>query len=170
MVANGTLLVEFQTLAIRVFRVQHLFITGVPFCEHIEPIPETGSAHMEKPAMKKILLATLAAIIASGAVLTSVQTASAQYYDGPYRYDRRGPPPPPYRDPPRRHRDHDGRIIAGGIAAGVLGGIIGGALANSGPRYVEPPPPPPPRCWFEDRQIRNAYDGGWHTESFRVCQ
>ncbi len=122
--------------------------------------------------MKKFLLTTLAAVIASGAVLTSVQPASAQYYDGPYRYDRRGPPPPPYRDPPRRHRDRDnGRIIAGGIAAGVLGGLIGGALArDSGPRYVEPPPPPPPRCWFEDRQVRNAYDGGWHMESMRVCQ
>ncbi|SCX00956.1 hypothetical protein DSM25558_0203 [Agrobacterium sp. DSM 25558] len=122
--------------------------------------------------MRKILLTMLAAVIAGGAVLTSVQTASAQYYDGPYSYDRRGPPPPPYRDPPRRHRDHDnGRVIAGGIAAGVLGGIIGGALArDSGPRYVEPPPPPPPRCWFEDRQVRNAYDGGWHMESMRVCQ
>ncbi|NTF31752.1 hypothetical protein [Rhizobium skierniewicense] len=117
--------------------------------------------------MKKFLLTTLAAVIASGAILTSVQPASAQYYDGPYRYDRRGPPPPPYRDPPRRHRDHDnGRIIAGGIAAGVLGGLIGGALArDNGPRYVEPPP----RCWFEDRQVRNAYDGGWHMESMRVC-
>ena len=122
--------------------------------------------------MKKILLATLAAVIASGAVLTSVQTASAQYYDGPYRYDRRGPPPPPYRDPPRKQRHHgNGSVIAGGIAAGILGGVIAGALANdNGPRYVEPPPPPPPRCWFEDRQVRNSYDGGWHMESMRVCQ
>lgn len=120
--------------------------------------------------MKKILLTALAGVMASSAVLASVQTASAQYYDGPPRYDRRGPPPPPYRDPPRRHRNHDGSIIAGGIAAGVLGGLIGGALArDSGPRYVEPPPPPP-RCWFEDRQVRNAYDGGWHMESIRVCQ
>lgn len=152
------------------FCVQHLFINCVPFYWHIEALPHNGSAHMEKPAMKKILLTALAGVIASGAVLASVQTASAQYYDGPYRYDRRGPPPPPYRDPPRRHRDHDGRVIAGGIAAGVLGGIIGGALArDSGPRYVEPPPPPP-RCWFEDRQVRNAYDGGWHMESIRVCR
>jgi len=122
--------------------------------------------------MKKILLTAIAAVIAGGAVFTSAQTASAQYYDGPYRYDRRGPPPPPYRDPPRRHKHHDnGAAIAGGIAAGVLGGLVAGAIVNdSGPRYVEPPPPPPPRCWFEDRRVPNAYDGGWHMESLRVCQ
>ncbi|QCI97889.1 hypothetical protein [Agrobacterium larrymoorei] len=122
--------------------------------------------------MKKILLSALAAVIAGGAVFASAQTASAQYYDGPYRYDRRGPPPPPYRDPPRRHKHHDnGATIAGGVAAGLLGGIVAGALINdNGPRYVEPPPPPPPRCWFEDRRVPNSYDGGWHTESFRVCQ
>ena len=120
--------------------------------------------------MKKTLLTSLAALIALGSVLSVPQTASAQYYDGPYRYDDRGPPPPPYRDPPRRHRHHNnGAVIAGGVAAGLLGGLIGGALANSGgPRYVEPPPPPP-RCWFEDRRVPNAYDGGWHSESFRVC-
>lgn len=159
--------------------IQHLFITAMPFSNNTETTPGNGSAHTEKPAMKKIVVTAFAAIIASGVVLTSAQTASAQYYDGGPRYydsgpryDRRGPPPRPYRDPPRKHRDRDnGRIIAGGIAAGVLGGIVGGALAGgNGPRYVEPPPPPPPRCWFEDRQVRNAYDGGWHMESLRVCQ
>ncbi len=71
----------------------------------------------------------------------------------------------------RRHRNNDGAIIAGGLAAGVIGGLIGGALANDGgPRYIDPPPPPRPRCWFEDRRVRNAYDGGWHMESLRVCQ
>lgn len=123
--------------------------------------------------MKKVLLTVIAATLATGTLFASVQTASAQYYDGPYRYERRGPPsPPPYRDPPRKHRHNDtGAVIAGGIAAGLLGGIISGAIANdSGPRYVEPPPPPPPRCWLEDRRVPNSYDGGWHMESFRVCQ
>jgi len=78
------------------------------------------------------------------------------------------PPPPP---PRRRHHDNTGAAIAGGLAAGVIGGMIGGAIVNnSGPRYVEPPPPPPPRCWFEDRRVPNAYDGGWHMESMRVCR
>ena len=72
------------------------------------------------------------------------------------------------------HHDNTGRIIAGGVAAGVVGGLIGGALANSGPRYVEGPRyydagPPPPRCWYEDRDVRNRYDGGYHTETVRVC-
>ncbi len=92
--------------------------------------------------MKKVLLTVIAATLATGTLFASVQTASAQYYDGPYRYERRGPhPPPPYRDPPRKHRHNDtGAVIAGGIAAGLLGGIISGAIANdSGPRYVEPP-------------------------------
>ncbi|XAZ19553.1 hypothetical protein LVY75_05185 (plasmid) [Sinorhizobium sp. B11] len=79
-----------------------------------------------------------------------------------------------YDSPPPRHHHHgDGGAIAGGIAAGVIGGLIGGAIANSnsGPRYIDPPPPPPPpRCWYEDRQVANAYDGGWHNETVRVCQ
>ncbi|MFK0333512.1 hypothetical protein ACIQUB_20560 [Rhizobium sp. NPDC090275] len=66
------------------------------------------------------------------------------------------------------HHDDTGRAIAGGVAAGVVGGLIGGAIANSGPRYVDPPPPRP-RCWYEDREVQNAYDGGSHVESVRVC-
>ena len=143
----------------------------VPFCEHIELVPKSGTAHTEKPAMKKIVLSVLAALVASGSFLSTVNSATAQQFDyRPYRYDdRRGPPPPPYRDPPRRHRN-DGAAIAGGLAAGVIGGLIGGALVNNnGPRYVESPPPPP-RCWFEDRRVPNSYDGGSHIESLRVCQ
>ncbi|OCJ65054.1 hypothetical protein A6U97_12205 [Agrobacterium tumefaciens] len=119
--------------------------------------------------MKKIILTTLAALVATGSVFASYGTAAAQDYPYRPRYDRGGPPPPPYRE----HRRHnDGAAIAGGLAAGVIGGLIGGAIANggnSGPSYYEPPPPPRPRCWFEDRRVPNSYDGGWHTESMRVC-
>ena len=71
-----------------------------------------------------------------------------------------------------RHHDNTGRIIAGGVAAGVVGGLIGGALANSGPRYVDGPRyvEPAPRCWYEDRDVRNRYDGGYHAETVRVCE
>jgi len=119
--------------------------------------------------MKKIILSTIAALVATGSAFASYGTAAAQDYPYRPRYDRGGPPPPPYRE----HRRHnDGAAIAGGLAAGVIGGLIGGAIANggnSGPRYYEPPPPPRPRCWFEDRRVPNSYDGGWHTESMRVC-
>lgn len=141
-------------------------------CHH----PGIMSLYLPKQAygvapMKKIILSTIAALVATGSVFASYGTAAAQDY--PYRprydrgYDRGGPPPPPYRE----HRRHnDGAAIAGGLAAGVIGGLIGGAIANNnGPRYYEPPPPPPPRCWFEDRRVPNSYDGGWHTESMRVC-
>jgi hypothetical protein len=123
--------------------------------------------------MKKTTLSALALVAAFSSVLTPASNAYAQYYDGPPpRWDRRGPPPPPPRDRDRdrhHHRDNTGRVIAGGLAAGVIGGLIGGAIANGGPRYVEPPPPPRPRCWFEDQRVRNAYDGGSHIESIRVC-
>ncbi|MGO7956312.1 hypothetical protein [Rhizobium leguminosarum] len=78
-----------------------------------------------------------------------------------------------------RHHDNTGRIIAGGVAAGVVGGLIGGAIANGGPRYVdeglryvESPRyvEPQPRCWYEDRDVRNRYDGGYHAETVRVCE
>ncbi|MBB2684786.1 hypothetical protein N2597_28615 (plasmid) [Rhizobium sophoriradicis] len=78
-----------------------------------------------------------------------------------------------------RHHDDTGRIIAGGVAAGVVGGLIGGAIANGGPRYVDEGPryvdgpryvEPAPRCWYEDRDVRNRYDGGYHTETVRVCE
>ncbi|MBB4292097.1 hypothetical protein GGE16_004173 [Rhizobium leguminosarum] len=77
------------------------------------------------------------------------------------------------------HHDNTGRIIAGGVAAGVVGGLIGGAIANGGgPRYVEEPRyvdgpryvEPAPRCWYEDRDVRNRYDGGYHAETVRVCE
>lgn len=72
------------------------------------------------------------------------------------------------------HHNNTGRAIAGGVAAGVVGGLIGGAIANSGPRYVDGPRyydagPPPPRCWYEDRDVRNRFDGGYHVETVRVC-
>jgi len=70
------------------------------------------------------------------------------------------------------HHNNTGRIIAGGVAAGVVGGLIGGAIANSGPRYVDGPRyvEPAPRCWYEDRDVRNRYDGGYHAETVRVCE
>ncbi|MDP9839503.1 hypothetical protein J2T09_004279 [Neorhizobium huautlense] len=120
--------------------------------------------------MNKTIRVAMILAVSAGSILAHTAPASAQWRDGPPRWDdRRGPPPPP----PRRHhhRDRDnGRVIAGGLAAGVIGGLIGGAIANSnnGPRYyVEEPPPP--RCWFEDRRVPNAYDGGWHYENVRVC-
>ncbi|MBY3313420.1 hypothetical protein [Rhizobium laguerreae] len=72
----------------------------------------------------------------------------------------------------RHHHDDTGRSIAGGVAAGVVGGLIGGAIANSGPRYVDGPRyvEPAPRCWYEDRDVRNRYDGGYHIETVRVCE
>ncbi|MBY3140620.1 hypothetical protein [Rhizobium laguerreae] len=72
----------------------------------------------------------------------------------------------------RHHHDDTGRAIAGGVAAGVVGGLIGGAIANSGPRYVDGPRyvEPAPRCWYEDRDVRNRYDGGYHIETVRVCE
>ncbi|MCW1407473.1 hypothetical protein OLZ32_05345 [Rhizobium sp. 1AS11] len=72
----------------------------------------------------------------------------------------------------RHHHDDTGRAIAGGVAAGVVGGLIGGAIANSGPRYVDGPRyvEPAPRCWYEDRDVRNRYDGGYHVETVRVCE
>jgi hypothetical protein len=119
--------------------------------------------------MKKAAFSTLALAAALSTAVLPATNAFAQYYDGPPpRWDHRRPPPPP----PQRHhhRDNTGKAIAGGLAAGVIGGLIGGAIVNNngGPRYVEPPPPPP-RCWFEDRRVPNAYDGGWHVESVRVC-
>ncbi|MBY5635327.1 hypothetical protein HFO39_11140 [Rhizobium leguminosarum] len=71
-----------------------------------------------------------------------------------------------------RHHDDTGRAIAGGVAAGVVGGLIGGAIANSGPRYVDGPRyvEPAPRCWYEDRDVRNRYDGGYHIETVQVCE
>ncbi|MCA2407211.1 hypothetical protein GYN07_28590 (plasmid) [Rhizobium leguminosarum bv. viciae 248] len=72
----------------------------------------------------------------------------------------------------RHHHDDTGRAIAGGVAAGVVGGLIGGAIANSGPRSVDGPRyvEPAPRCWYEDRDVRNRYDGGYHIETVRVCE
>ncbi|MEI1248136.1 hypothetical protein [Rhizobium aouanii] len=72
----------------------------------------------------------------------------------------------------RHYHDDTGRAIAGGVAAGVVGGLIGGAIANSGPRYVVGPRyvEPAPRCWYEDRDVRNRYDGGYHIETVRVCE
>jgi hypothetical protein len=123
--------------------------------------------------MKKIALSALSALIIVSAALAPTSSAMAQYYDRDRpHWDRRGPPPPPRWREERRHHHHNdkGTAIAGGLAAGVIGGLIGGAIANGGgPRYVEPPPPPP-RCWFEDRRVPNAYDGGWHIEQIRVCQ
>lgn len=113
--------------------------------------------------MKKTFLTTLAVGAAMASLLAPVDSAFAQYYDG------HRPPPPPYRDHGHDHHHGNGGAIAGGLAAGVVGGIIGGAIANSGPRYA-PPPPPPPRCWLEKTRVQNAYNGGSHWETVRVCR
>jgi Ni/Co efflux regulator RcnB len=116
--------------------------------------------------MKRLVLSTLIAAITASSVLAVAGSASAdnwrrRHYD--HHYDH-------YYDH-HRHHHNNGSAIAGGLAAGVIGGLIGGAIVNnSGPRYIDPPPPPPPRCWFEDRRVPNAYDGGWHRESIRVCR
>lgn len=119
--------------------------------------------------MNKTFRVAIILALSAGTMISATAPASAQYRDGPPRWDdRRGPPPPP----PRRHHHNNGNAIAGGLAAGVIGGLIGGALANGGgggPRYIEEAPPPPPRCWYEDRRVANAYDGGSHFESVRVC-
>ncbi|RWX75663.1 hypothetical protein EPK99_18395 [Neorhizobium lilium] len=122
--------------------------------------------------MKKTAFSTLALAAALSTAILPATNAFAQYYDGPPpRWDDRRPPPrwDDRGSSRHHHRDNTGRVIAGGLAAGVIGGLIGGAIANGGPRYVEPPPPPPPRCWMEDRRVPNAYDGGWHIETLRVC-
>ncbi|MET3854725.1 hypothetical protein [Rhizobium sp. OAE497] len=107
--------------------------------------------------MKKITSSILAAVIGASCLIAVTDNAAADDWRHRRHYDR-------------HYHDNTGAAIAGGLAAGVIGGMIGGALVNNGPRYVEPPPPPPPRCWFEDRQVANAYDGGWHMESVRVCR
>jgi hypothetical protein len=73
-----------------------------------------------------------------------------------------------------------------GVAAGVVGGlaagaIIGSAIANSGPRYVEPAPvyaPPPPAyaepayvdgpvCHTERQQVWDGY--AYRIRRVQVC-
>ncbi|KQV80017.1 hypothetical protein [Rhizobium sp. Root1220] len=101
--------------------------------------------------MKIAIRSTIAMALVVGSMFASANIASADDW--------------------RRHHHHNnGDAVVGGLAAGVIGGLIGGAIANnSGPRYIDPPPPPP-RCWFEDRRVQNAYDGGWHMENIRVCE
>ncbi len=112
---------------------------------------------------KRMYALTVIAAAAVAMTACAAPVSAQEWRRNGYDY----PPPPP----PRHHHHSDGAAIAGGIAAGVIGGLIGGAIANGngGPRYIDPPPPAP-RCWYEDRQVANAYDGGWHNESVRVCQ
>ncbi|RWY68513.1 hypothetical protein EHI46_24130 [Rhizobium leguminosarum] len=68
--------------------------------------------------MKKIILSTLATLVAAGSIFTS--------YGSPSAHD--------YRD----HRDGDrGAAIVGGLAAGLIGGLVAGALieGRDRPRY-----------------------------------
>ncbi|MGV1760806.1 hypothetical protein ACQZ6F_29515 [Rhizobium sp. A22-96] len=59
--------------------------------------------------MKKIIVSTLATLVATGSILTSYGTASAHDY--------------------RRHGDR-GAAIVGGLAAGIIGGLVVGALVQ----------------------------------------
>ena len=87
----------------------------------------------------------------------------------------------------RRRDSHSAqaRCHGCGVAAGVVGGlaagaIIGSAIANSGPRYVEPAPltaPPPayyapnmpigPVCHTERQRFWDGY--GWRHRRIEVC-
>ncbi|MEK1893840.1 MAG: hypothetical protein AAAB20_11290 [Rhizobium sp.] len=99
--------------------------------------------------MKKLILSAVVGVVAASTGMGGVDTAFARSH---------------------HHHNNTGAAVAGGIAAGVIGGLVGGAIANNRePRYVDPGPPPP-RCWVEDRRVQNAYDGGWHVESVRVCE
>lgn len=98
--------------------------------------------------MKKLVLSAVVAVVAASTGIGVVDTASARSH----------------------HHHNTGAAVAGGIAAGVIGGLVGGAIVNNNePRYVDRGPPQP-RCWYEDRRVENAYDGGWHVESVRVCE
>ncbi|MBB3396128.1 hypothetical protein [Rhizobium sp. BK060] len=61
--------------------------------------------------MKKIILSTLATLVATGSIFASYGSASAHDYRG------------------HRHGDR-GAAIVGGLAAGVIGGLVAGALIN----------------------------------------
>lgn len=61
--------------------------------------------------MKKIILSTLATLVATGSIFASYSYASAHDYRG------------------HRHGDR-GAAIVGGLAAGVIGGLVAGALIN----------------------------------------
>lgn len=81
----------------------------------------------------------------------------------------------------------DARCRGCAVGAGVIGGlaagaIIGSAIANSGPRYVEPAPaygPPPvyyaeppeyvdgPVCHIERQRFWDGY--GWRHRRVEVC-
>ncbi|MGO7359619.1 hypothetical protein [Rhizobium ruizarguesonis] len=68
--------------------------------------------------MKKIILSTLATLVATGSIFTSYGSASAHDY--------------------REHRHGDrGAAIVGGLAAGLIGGLVAGALIEDRdrPRY-----------------------------------
>jgi len=70
--------------------------------------------------MKKLILSTLATLVATGSIFTSYGSASAHDY--------------------REHRHGDrSAAIVGGLAAGLIGGLVAGALIEDRdrPRYDE---------------------------------
>lgn len=132
-----------------------------------------------KSTMKRILVASLAAVTLAGSLVPaqamplnapkavtvgqSADVVDVQYYGDRYRDRgwRRGPPPPRYYGGHRRHRDRDVLLPLGALAAGA---IIGGALSQ--PREVyRPVPEYRPRPVYQGRVSQAHVD--WCANRYR---